>query len=164
MKGEGGGIENMGVSDLDCMNGANGDPGDGHAGKDMTADLEGAHGQGGVEDWAGGGAESGETDEGGHEEGTVGGDEEELDKGEGDGVAEGVHDGLSGVGGECGGGIPDGTLADERERGHHRERVEGIKSLGGRWLYLLTCLISHQSPLRQEKWKMPNDTRPTPVK
>jgi len=29
---------------LDCVNGANGDPGDGHAGKDVTSYLESAHG------------------------------------------------------------------------------------------------------------------------
>jgi len=29
---------------LDCVNGANGDPGDGHAGKDVTPYLESAHG------------------------------------------------------------------------------------------------------------------------
>ena len=104
----------------------------------MAADLEGAHGEGGVEDCAGGRAEPGEPDEGGHEEGTVGGDEEELDKGEGDGVAEGVHDGLSGVGGEGGGGIPDGTLEDEREGGcwGHREMGGVSERLGGRWLYV----------------------------
>lgn len=79
------------------MNGANGNPGDGHAGKDVAADLEGAHGQGRVEDRAGGWAELGEADEGGHEKSAVGGDEEELDKGEGYGVAKLVHDGFSGV-------------------------------------------------------------------
>ena len=82
---------------LDGVNGANGDPGDGHAGKDMATDLESAHGQSCAEDGTGGSAELGETDKRGHEESTVGGDEEELDKGEGYGVAKLIHDGFSGV-------------------------------------------------------------------
>jgi hypothetical protein len=77
---------------LDGVNGANGDPGDGHTGKDVAADLEGPHGQGCVEDCTGGPTELGEADEGGHEKSAIGGDEEELDKGEGYGVAELVHD------------------------------------------------------------------------
>ena len=56
---------------LDGMNGANGDPGDGHAGKDVTADLEGTHGQGCVENCTSGRAELGKADEGGHEKGAV---------------------------------------------------------------------------------------------
>ena len=83
---------------LDGMNGADGNPRDGHAGKDVTADLEGTHRQGCVEDSAGRPAELGETNERGHEKSTVGGDEEELDKGEGYGVAKLIHDGFSGVG------------------------------------------------------------------
>ena len=83
---------------LDGMNGANGDPGDGHAGKDVTTDLEGTHRQGCVEDCTSGWAEPRETDEGGHEKGAIGSDEEELDEGEGYRVAKLVHDGLSGVG------------------------------------------------------------------
>ena len=102
------------------MDGANWNPGDGHAGKDVTADLEGPHGEGCVEDCARGGTEPGEADEGGHEDGAVGCDEEELDKGEGDGVTKVVHDGLSGVGGHGGGGVPDGTLDDEAEGGDGR--------------------------------------------
>jgi hypothetical protein len=47
----------IGVGYLDGMNGANGDPRDGHAGKDVTADLEGAHRQSRAEDGAGGWAE-----------------------------------------------------------------------------------------------------------
>ena len=145
------------------MDGADGDPGDGHAGKDMTAYLEGAHGEGGVEDCAGGGAEPGDADEGGHEEGTVGGDKEELDKGEGDGVAEGVHDGLSGVGGEGGGRIPDGTLQDEGQCAAHDGReFWSVGRLAGD----VVRVISHRSgsATRQENRKMPRDTRPTPVK
>ena len=114
------GIAVRGVTYLDGVNGANGDPGDGHAGKDMTAHLESAHGQGCVEDCASGPAEGGEADKGGHEKGAVGGDEEELDKGEGYGVAEVIHDGFSGVGRHGGGGIPDGTLEDESEGGWGR--------------------------------------------
>jgi len=80
------------------MNGADGNPGDGHTRKDMTADLESTHGQGRIKDCASGGAELGETDEGGHEKGAIGSDEEELDEGEGYGVAKLIHDGFSGVG------------------------------------------------------------------
>lgn len=83
---------------LDGMNGADGNPRDGHAGKDVTADLEGTHRQGRVKDCARRAAELGETDEGGHEKGAIGSDEEELDKGEGYGVAKLIHDGFSGVG------------------------------------------------------------------
>ena len=80
------------------MNSANWNPGDGHAGKDVTADLEGTHGQGRVEDCASGRAELGETDQRGHEEGTVGSDKEELDKGEGYRVAKLIHDLFASVG------------------------------------------------------------------
>ena len=80
------------------MNGANGDTRDGHAGKDVTADLESTHGQGCIEDSTGWWTEPGETNGRGHEKGAKGSDKEELDKGEGDRVAKLIHDGLSGVG------------------------------------------------------------------
>lgn len=98
---------------LDCVNGADGNPGNGHAGKDVTADLESTHRQGRVENRASRWAELGETKEGGHEESAEGGDEKELDEGEGYGVAKAVHDGLSGVGRHGGGSIPDATLEDK---------------------------------------------------
>jgi len=160
---------------LDGVNGADGDPGDGHAGKDVAADLEGTHGEGSVQDCAGGGTEPSEADEGGHEEGTVGGDEEELDKGEGYGVAELVHDGFSGVGGHCGGCIPDAALEDEAEDGGGGDE-DGCVAAHRRWRSEGGCRATAEGfsdgaeawrepvvrpPLvisrGQEKWKMPEN-------
>ena len=90
-------------ADLDGVDGADGDPGDGHAGEYVTADLEEGHGEGVADDSGGRGPYAGEADEGAGEDEAVGGDEAELDKGEGDGEAELREDGLAGVGGERGG-------------------------------------------------------------
>ena len=96
----------------------------------MTADLESAHRQGCVEDCASGPAELGETDEGGHEKNAVGSDKEELDEGEGYGVAKLIHDGFSGVGRHGGGSVPNGTLEDESEGGRGRNGRCGGSSRG----------------------------------
>ena len=84
------------------MDGANRNSRDGHARKDVTADLESTHGQGGIEDGTSRWAEFGKANERGHEKSAEGSDEEELDKGEGYRVAELIHDGFSRVGGHCG--------------------------------------------------------------
>lgn len=80
------------------MYGADRNPRNGHARKDVTADLESTHRQGRIEDSTSWWAELGETNERGHEKSAEGSDKEELDKGEGYRVAELIHDGLSGVG------------------------------------------------------------------
>ena len=86
-------------TDLDSVHSADGDTRDGHAGEDMTSDLEHAHGERALDDGLVRTAELGEADDGAHEKQTVGRDEAELDEGEGDGVAELHEDSFASVGG-----------------------------------------------------------------
>lgn len=107
------------------VNCADGNPRDGHARKDVTADLESTHRQGCVENGTSRWAELGEANERGHEESAEGSDEEELDECESYGVSKAIHDGLSGVGRHGGGCIPDATLEDEFEGCGGRNGREG---------------------------------------
>ena len=92
------------------------DAGNSHAGEDVASDLEYTHGKRALEYDLVRTAEFREPDEGAHEEQTVCRDKAELDEREGDRVAEGRHDGLSGVGGEGGGGVPEAAEEDEAHR------------------------------------------------
>ena len=81
----------------------------------MTADLEDSHGEGVAEDGCGRGTDLCPTVPRVGEQEAVTGYEAKLDKGEGDGVFELVHDLLSSVGGESGGGVPECAEDDEPE-------------------------------------------------
>ena len=83
----------------------------------MATDLEYAHGKGAMEDGFVRSTELREPDERAHEEETVTCYEAELNKCEGNGVAEGRHDRLPRVGGEGGGGIPQAAQEVEACRG-----------------------------------------------
>ena len=101
---------------LDSMHSAYMDSGYCHAREYVAANLEHAHGKCALDDGLVGAAESRKANQGAHEEQAVRSNEAELDECEGDGVAECGHDGLPGVGGEGGGGVPEGAQEDEAHR------------------------------------------------
>ena len=86
-----------------------------HARKYVSSDLETPHGERRPDNSARRSAELGEAHGGAHEQQAETRDEAELDKRERDGVGELVHDDLAGVGGQRGGGVPEGAEEDEAD-------------------------------------------------
>lgn len=84
-------------TNLDGVYGADRDARDGHARENMSPYLETAHGKSALQDRFGGCPEGGETDYGAHEQEAICRYEPELDKCEGDGVAELVENDLARV-------------------------------------------------------------------